>query len=81
MVLPKTISQAILLKIINAAYSRLNISTTDYERKTALRDIAVFELFTTGLRKIKYFTQSVVYAAKGSVRSGVSIGDFPVVSK
>lgn len=50
-ILPKTIPEKILSKILNEAYKSLEICKTLYSKKCTLRDIAVLELlFATGLR-------------------------------
>lgn len=50
-VLPKTIPLNIIKDILSTAYSSLSQISSDYQRKTAVRDIAVLELlFATGAR-------------------------------
>ena len=49
--LPKTIPQELLTKILNEAYKERENSKTEYAQKCAIRDIAVLELlFETGIR-------------------------------
>ena len=50
-ILPKTIPQRVLTKILNMAYNEIENNKTDYAYKSAVRDVAVLELlFATGLR-------------------------------
>ena len=50
-ILPKTIPEKILTKILNKAYLSLEECKTSYSEKCIIRDIAVLELlFATGLR-------------------------------
>jgi integrase/recombinase XerD len=51
LILPKTIPLNVINKILECAYAQCNCTTSEYRRKTIMRDIAILEfLFATGAR-------------------------------
>ena len=76
-VLPKTIPLKTIENIMTAAYVHLRSASTDYEKKSAIRDVAVLELlFATGARvseicmltsdTVNMFDHTVKFYGKGS---------------
>lgn len=76
-VLPKTIPLKIIEDILTAAYVQLRSASTDYEKRSATRDVAVLELlFATGARvseicmltseTVNMFDHTVKFYGKGS---------------
>lgn len=76
-VLPKTIPLKTIEAILAAAYVQLRSASTDYEKKSAARDVAVLELlFATGARvseicmltseAVNMFDHTVKFYGKGS---------------
>lgn len=76
-VLPKTIPLKTIESILAVAYEQLHSASTDYEKKSAARDVAVLELlFATGARvseicmltseTVNMFDHTVKFYGKGS---------------
>lgn len=88
--LPKTIPFQIIQTFIRTIYNQRDISSTDFQQKTVLRDIAVIELlFATGVRiselcslrpvDIDFSTYNVLIYGKGSKERMIQIGNTEVI--
>lgn len=88
-VLPKTIPLKTIEAILAAAYMQLRSASTDYEKKSATRDVAVLELlFATGARvseicmltseTVNMFDHTVKFYGKGSKERIIQIENLNV---
>lgn len=89
-VLPKTIPLPTLETFLSTIYTQRITATTEYQRKTALRDAAIIELlFATGIRiselcslhkhDVNLFEKTILIYGKGSKERKVQIGNDDVI--
>lgn len=85
-ILPKTIPLQIIESILSTVYSQRNSLPTLYQRKNALRDVAVIELlFATGIRiselcalkiqDVNLYDRTILIYGKGSKERKIQIGN------
>lgn len=90
-ILPKTIPLYILESLLSTIYSHFRNAKTPYQKRNALRDIAVIELlFATGIRiselcsltptDVNLYEQTILIYGKGSKQRKVQIGNDDVVN-
>ena len=89
--LPKTIPIHIIQRFLMTIYEQRALATTDYQKRTILRDIAVTELlFATGVRiselcslkkeNIDLQNQTILIYGKGSKERMIQIGNDDVIN-
>lgn len=90
-ILPKTIPLHTVEQFLAAIYTQYQNATTQYQKKTALRDVAVTELlFSTGMRiselcslaasDVNLYDRSVLIYGKGAKERRIQIGNDAVVN-
>lgn len=90
-ILPKTIPLCTMERFLSAIYAQHKNARTDYQRRNALRDIAVIELlFATGMRiselcslkfnDVNLYDKSILIYGKGSRERKIQIGNEMVLS-
>lgn len=90
-ILPKTIPLNIVETLLSTIYNQCTNAKTDYQRRNALRDVAVLELlFATGIRiselcslkmnDINLYDRTILIYGKGSKERKLQIGNDDVVT-
>lgn len=90
-ILPKTIPLHTVEQFLSAIYSQYRSAKTAYQRKTALRDVAVIELlFSTGMRiselcslkinDVNLYDRTILIYGKGSKERRLQIGNDDVIN-
>lgn len=90
-ILPKTIPLHTVEQFLSTIYSQYRIAKTAYQKKTALRDVAVIELlFSTGMRiselcslrsnDVNLYDRTILIYGKGAKERRIQIGNDDVIN-